>query len=204
MLRSRLRVLQCARSEMQHFLDVLRGYIFVDVLDAAWTKLQAALQRATSWVDMRQRHREYIQHVHRACFRTQAAQSELEAEGEDVRKGAPSVPSVGSVVGAPVPSSVTVLSGALDQILSSMIDLVSRVSQVETSIHQLRPSEWMTVLAARDRFRNFVQFLVQLMHHQQVNRTQATTASAHRTTAAPTDLLHRLDFNRFYQLRAKE
>ena len=185
-LRSRLRVLECARAEMGHFVCVMRGYVFTEVVDSAWTKLQLHLRRADSWMELRRMHEEYIQHIHKGCFRTTNKET---TDGVNA-----------TTTTTASDHAASVLSSAIDKIFASIIDFQCRLARIDLR-HRIPTTDWMAILSARDRYRNYVAFMVNIMQHQVAPVTTKRQSAMTSTVSDAHHLLNRLDFNRFYRDR---
>jgi hypothetical protein len=193
--RARLRVLHAARSEMQHVVSVLRGYVLGAVLEGGWIRLQSALKAAVAWTDMRDAHQAYVEHMARACFRSTAADT---AAAASAAASSPSRPSPSSLV-----------AGAIDKILLCVRSFRRALERTDLAA-PIPPSEWDVLTGAQASFRNYALFLQRLLQHQSGgdlllhhardgDRTAAgpdATHRAHHITAK--QLLIRIDFNAFY------
>lgn len=140
LVRSRLRLLHAARSEMHHLVSVLRGYVLGEVLEGGWARMQSQLRQARCWTHVRDTHTAFVTHIVRACFRsapTVAGPGSSPTPSPSASMRSPSAASSasasssggGSGSGAAAAHSTTLISSAIDKILDSVLDFKSRLAQ---------------------------------------------------------------------------
>lgn len=72
------RRLQFLRHKMQHFINILQGYIASEIHGAAWDQLRAAIKRCKSLKGLLKAHSEYLLRVSVNCFLSGAGSIVLE------------------------------------------------------------------------------------------------------------------------------